>query len=283
MESQQAREQLIAELKRQGLPPAYIQRLVEELDDHLTDLQDERTRAMNTSDDKTATAANADYNAATVGRAGEPETADILNLQHRLGDPAQLAAFAAKQYRNRSFLGRHPILTFLIAPLPLVIVGLIMVCATIYLLSHAFGYLFPKFDPDDSTVTYAFIGALLFWLVLVVPPLTTAAFLCRLARRNARNWRWAIVACALIALFCADTFVASGVPFIENGRIQAGLCVGLMLLPPFTGSSWSFFLLHFVPQFSLAFSIGLLLIKRAQRLQKLDEACDEAVILRRAA
>jgi hypothetical protein len=43
------------------------------------------------------------------------------------------------------------------------------------------------------------------------------------------------------------------------------------------------FLLYFVPRFALAMAVGLLLIKRAQRLQKIDESRAETTILRRAA
>ena len=49
MEDQQFRDELVAELKRQRLPRAYIRRLQSELEDHISDLRDERTTNMHTA------------------------------------------------------------------------------------------------------------------------------------------------------------------------------------------------------------------------------------------
>ena len=40
-------------------------------------------------------------------------------VEQRLGEPARLAVFAAEQFHARSFWGRHPVLTFLVLPLPM--------------------------------------------------------------------------------------------------------------------------------------------------------------------
>jgi len=37
------------------------------------------------------------------------------------------------------------------------------------------------------------------WLIIVFPPLTAAALLCRTARRNVINWRWPIAASTFAA------------------------------------------------------------------------------------
>src|SRR5436190_6142480 len=81
MQNQQLREQLAAKLRRQSLPARYVERLLAEWDDHLADLQDERNAEMN----RAQTPESKTY---------ELQTADILDLQQRLGDPAQLATFA---------------------------------------------------------------------------------------------------------------------------------------------------------------------------------------------
>src|SRR5262249_30760865 len=211
------------------------------------------------------------------------ESSDVLNFAARLGDPVQLAILADEQYRRRSFLGRHPIITFLIAPLPLVLAGIVAIAACLALIDVVVGYLFPQFDPHDYTVTYIMTGALVFWLLVVVPPLTAAVFLCRIARRNAVNWRWTIAACALVSLYCGLLFVSSSIVTAEDSQAKVRMGVGLMLLPPWSGIPWDLIMWRFLPQFSVAMSIGLLLIKRAQRLQRIDESPEETAILRRAA
>jgi hypothetical protein len=270
MGARQQRKKLEQELQRQRLPRAYVERLLAELDDHVVDLQDERQTDMKTAGKPETEAAN-------------KQLASVLNIDGLLGDPAQLAAFAEQQYRRRSFLGRHPIITFLIAPLPLVLAGIVAIAACFAVIDMVVGYLFPKFDPHDYTVTYIMTGALVFWLLVVVPPLTAAVFLCRIARRNAVNCRWTIAACVLVSLYCGLLFVSSSVVTMEDSHAKVSMGVGLMLLPPWTGIPWELLMWHFLPQFSLAMSIGLLLIKRAQRLRQIDQSHEEFVSLGQAA
>src|SRR6188508_1248821 len=98
-----SRDELRSELRRQKLPRAYIERLLAELDDHYEDLLEERSTSMG------------------AARKLQPESISQENLHTRLGEPAQLALFAAEQYHARSFWGRHPLLTFGFAPLPLLV------------------------------------------------------------------------------------------------------------------------------------------------------------------
>lgn len=69
------------QLARHDLAPSYVQRLLEELGDHLEDLQDEAVDAHPAS---------------------------------RLGEPEQVATAAVTAYRRRTFLGRHPVAAFLV-------------------------------------------------------------------------------------------------------------------------------------------------------------------------
>ena len=103
MASHPSRDELRSELRRQKLPRAYITRLLAELDDHYEDLLEERSTSM--------------------GAARKLQTGSTLqeNLHARLGEPAELALFAAEQYHARSFWGRHPVVTFVIGPLPLLV------------------------------------------------------------------------------------------------------------------------------------------------------------------
>ena len=100
MASHPSRDELRSELRRQKLPQAYIERLLAELDDHYEDLLEERSTSMG------------------AARKLQLEQDD---LSVRLGEPAQLALFAAEKYHARSFWGRHPVVTFLIGPLPLLV------------------------------------------------------------------------------------------------------------------------------------------------------------------
>src|SRR5262245_40556290 len=81
------RDRLIVALRRQGLPTSYIDRLVEELSEHLTDLFTE-----------------------------EPSMDAQRDVEDRLGTPEQLAAAAKAEFQRRTFAGRHPVLTFLAGP-----------------------------------------------------------------------------------------------------------------------------------------------------------------------
>src|SRR4051812_18136139 len=100
MASHPSRDELRSELRRQKLPQAYIDRLLAELDDHYEDLLEERNTSMG---------------------AARKLQLEQDELQQRLGEPAQLALFAADQYHARSFWGRHPLVTYLLGPLPLLI------------------------------------------------------------------------------------------------------------------------------------------------------------------
>ena len=65
------------------LPPKYVRRLLDELSEHLEDLKEEN---MSTE----------------------------ANAYSRLGEPEQVAQAAIITYRRHSFLGRHPVATFLV-------------------------------------------------------------------------------------------------------------------------------------------------------------------------
>ena len=87
MESQPSSGELRDELVRRGLPRAYIERLLSELDDHFVDLLEERNSPMG------------------AARKLQFEESGTHDLQQRLGEPAHFALFAAEQYHARSFWG----------------------------------------------------------------------------------------------------------------------------------------------------------------------------------
>jgi hypothetical protein len=249
LESPPSRSELRRELVRHGLPPAYIARLLDELDDHFVDLINQRSSPM--------------------GAARKLQT-ESDDLQQRLGEPTQLAIFAAEQYHARSFWGRHPWLTYLVAPLPLLVAcyaasGLALQAIFFganFVCTHAFGWTEETFRSADHLWLQAIFITLFCWYWIVFPPLTAAWLLCRSYRRNALDWRWPVLGCALLAVV-AGIFTTSYRLSTEPGNGQ--LMIGFDLS---TSPSWLF--LSFLPKFALALGIGLLLVKRAQQQLAID-------------
>jgi hypothetical protein len=251
MENQQLREQLAAELKRQRLPAGYIERLLAEWDDHLADLEDER---------------NIDMPKARTPESNseKSQTEEIYDFQQRMGDPAQLAVFAAKQYRNRSFLGRHPMLTFLVLPLPLIVLGVTAVMVAMYPIGTALDYYWPVSNYHHPWLLGPAI-AVIFWILIVMPPFCSMLLLCRIARRNLVKMRWVVMASVIVAMYCAQIFIVWNPPskIAENDMVS----IGYELFP----SSLMRFAAYSLPKFVLAMSICLLLVRRTNKVQQDDE------------
>ncbi len=243
-----SRDALRTELERRGLPPAYIERLLGELDDHYTDLLEERSSSM-------GAARKLDFEAG--------------DLQKQLGEPTQLAIFAAEQYRARSFWGRHPVMTFVLGPLPLLLVSWIFTATMIVWIGMGLNYVCEHwFEIEQDKIVYAdhlwvqaaFMVAFT-WFIVVFPPVTVAAMLCRTARRNAVEWRWPIISCTLISLVAGLMAVSYHLALQPNeGRIMLGVDWDL-------SARWM--LLVYLPKFAAAIAIGLLLVKRSQQKLKL--------------
>ena len=160
-------DELRHELKRRGLPRAYIERLLSELDDHFVDLLEERNSPMG------------------AARKLQFEESGTHDLQQRLGEPTHLALFAAEQYHARSFWGRHPIVTFLLAPVPLFVASYIgfgfALTALIYLGMFVMESVLHVALPNVHAypMLKAVLAGLLGWYICVVPPLAVAVVLCR--------------------------------------------------------------------------------------------------------
>ena len=121
MASRQWRDQVIQELHRQGLPSAYVDRLVDELSDHATDLfMEDRDMDVQHGD-------------------------AISSIEARMGSPKQLASVAKAEFRRRTFAGRYPAVTFIAGP----IAAVIGTVAAIFLLLFALGWLTGLID--DAT------------------------------------------------------------------------------------------------------------------------------------
>jgi hypothetical protein len=128
-------------LARQALPSAYIERLTEELSDHLEELKEDGMEA---------------------------------NPSARLGEPEQVVAAAAAAYRRRSFIGRHVTAAFAVFAISPVIVQYVMILVgtmAMVIVRGPFGLSLPEdrwMVSSVALVTSAFIsilfGQLAIWL-----------------------------------------------------------------------------------------------------------------------
>jgi hypothetical protein len=148
----------------------------------------------------------------------------------------------------------------LLAPLPLLVLcwiatglGVTGAAKTIaYICEHGFGLSAGKIYPGDYLVAQAGMMVAVSWLLIVGPPLVVAWLLCRVAARNALNWRWPIASCFLLA-FIAGCLAVSYRLAVQphEGQFMVGLSFA-------TSPQW--LLLVFLPKFAVAIAIGLLLI-----------------------
>jgi hypothetical protein len=233
------------------LPRAYIERLIAELDDHLADLQEDLLHQSH-QEGQSHQERTRDMNAAR-----KPDC-NTDGLQDRIGQPTQLAIFAAEQYRARSFWGRHPVFTFLIAPLPMFallatafyLVVALPILVVIYFTDYALGW---TFAVEEHPWFGCSVLAYFCFDLDILAPLMTAWLLSRVAGRNALKWQWPTAACALLAGLVSlvhFSWKLNPGPH-QNGVFTVGLDVG---------SSAQWLLVDFLPKFALALGIGLALV-----------------------
>jgi hypothetical protein len=163
-------DRLRDELRQRRLPPNYSARLFEELADHFTDVQKE----------------NLSMDAQT-------------SAEEKLGSPELLASAAQRAFAGRTFAGRHPILTFLIGPIPTVAVtwyAIILVCA----LSMSIVTPYQPVQIDPPTTFEWFITYGCFYISRFLPFILTACLFSRLGRRAGRP-TWGLMACGIVAYF----------------------------------------------------------------------------------
>lgn len=242
-----SRGELRDELTRRGLPLAYIERLLSELDDHYVDLLEERNSHM------------------SAARKLQFEETSAIDHQQQLGEPTHLALFAAEHYHARSFWGRHPVVTFVLVPLPLLVLcwiaiglGVTGIGKTIaYICEHWFGLSDANTNPGDHLIAQAGIMVAVSWFFIVVPSLFVAWLLCRTAARNALKPQWPVASCCLLALVAGCLAISYQLAVQPHeGRFMLGFSFA---------ESPTWILSSFLPKFAVALGIGLLLVKRAQQ------------------
>ncbi len=159
MESQPWLNRVRERLVRQLLPPSYVQRFMDELTDHVADLKEE----------------GMDQNPAS-----------------RLGEPEQVAEAAVAAYRQRSFLGRHPVAAFLVFAISPVIPWCVLSVALQMVFQFFFHYTWNECRWIDSLAFVAFstVGVILYselalwlgigrkWTLISCPVLASLSVLC---------------------------------------------------------------------------------------------------------
>ena len=159
-----------------------------------------------------------------------------------------IAENAATQYRA-SWIARHPIVAFLLAPVPLVVTAWLVYLAIgavvfLVILPAVSSTLALEGKPVDEWVPGVMWFALAFHVGLkFVPPVIVAVVACYLVHRSGQNWRWALVACSVVGIV-AGLFSSTLELPIEagSGRLSVGFGlppgidqVGQCLLPLLVG------------------------------------------------
>jgi len=189
--------ELRTELVRRKLPPLYVERMVLELSDHLSNLLEDR---MST------------------------DAKDLHGVFQRLGSPGQVAASAAQEYRKARFSQRHPVLMFVVLPVLSLPVLWFASLTCIVLLMGVLGIESGKVDTGG--MVWRFANACLPYTVLallVLPAAASAAFFARLASRAQVNWKWLAAASLMIAVLGGLAAIDIMLPTMhERGRLMFG-------------------------------------------------------------
>jgi hypothetical protein len=170
---------LAVQLIRRGLPADYSQRAASEIADHYCDLVNELQFA---------------------GMTG-PQAA--IEAENRLGDERTLVKRTVREYQRRYWCARWPLLTFFLAPIPMLIAAWYAFGLAVYLVVIASSKLglTPTSDPDTMfialpvEVKYATLSA----MFLIVPASVMYGY-ARLARRAALGWQWIVLVACILGL-----------------------------------------------------------------------------------
>jgi hypothetical protein len=116
-----------------------------------------------------------------------------------LGSPELLASTAQKEFVGRTFAGRHPILTFLILPIPIVAMTSYAIVVLCFMCKSLVAPLEPvHIGPPTGFEWIVTYGC--FYVSRFLPFVLTAWLFTRLGRRAGRP-AWGLVACGLVAYF----------------------------------------------------------------------------------
>jgi hypothetical protein len=186
-------DEVLDQLKRQELPPPYVERLWRELSDHLHDIQEEE-------------------------QGMDAEMVCTPNV--RMGEPSDLAQFIGSEFRKQSFSQKHPIVMFAVMPVLLLLGIWVGLWAGEWLLVCVVGYLLGEpWEATESVATsLSLTEQLITYGVIWVPVALTTVIFYRAARRRRVSWRWPLLTAATLAVFpgmtvrVMPTMILIGVP-----------------------------------------------------------------------
>jgi hypothetical protein len=197
MDAQRWLSRFRLELTRHRLPPPYVERLAQELSDHIHDFMEDR---MST------------------------DAKDLPRLGRHLGAPSRVATEAAAEYRRGKFAARHPILMFVLMPilsLPILwaawVISILLVAKMLGLQTGEPTNSGPVADWANAVLPFLIVG------LLFLPSALCAALYCRLADRAALSWKWSLTACTLIAVIGGLAVTKIALP---RGNIQGNIMFG---------------------------------------------------------
>jgi hypothetical protein len=207
MDSQPWHERLVQQLHQQHLPASYIDRLVEELADHAVDLQQENA------------------------------SMDAQQSLQLLGSAADLAAVAGREFRQHTFAGRHPWLTFVAGPVAFVPVLFVMLIVGFtgvgWVLDAVIGscwcsdeVLQLPLSETEARIEWWFITG--FDCYVRFGPFVLAAWVFSRWARRSELRRWGLAACVIVALI-AGLLSTKSVP--SHGENPGLWMIGLTFQP----------------------------------------------------
>ncbi len=167
-------ERVLDSLRENGIPERQQLRLLEELQDHITDLQEENMNGM-----------------------------DSQNIEQRMGSPESLAGALAESYRRERLLVRQPWLAWLAFSLgPVTMHFVLTMCLSLVVPLILF---FPFLAPGNIVSEEALNALNSAWQVAmgIMGPMTgigVTAWFCMAARRNRVSWRLPLLGCATVAI-----------------------------------------------------------------------------------
>ena len=187
MLSPQWRNRLETAMRRQGMPADYVDRLIDELSDHAESILREKPSI----------------------DAKELDAEQFVSS--RMGSPDELAAAALCEYRQRTFAGRHPVVTFVAGPAFVLCgtfaAGVLLIFVGCWLIDAVTG---ARFLANDELGTYPTALEMLVirgvsTLIRFLPFAASALLYIRWGLRSGRCG-WAAVACGLIAVAAVTFF-----------------------------------------------------------------------------
>ena len=183
----------------------YRRRLMEELSDHLEDVFKERTDAMST------------------------EALQDQALYERMGTADEIVRSAKANLPESAFARRHPYVTYLVAPVPMLIVSWIAYMAALIGIVNLI-------KPATIEPWHGRVAGVLISGMAYIPTLVVVLAITWIAARSHSKLRWWLAGALPVALLSALLIVGFQMPTVPGtGRMSVGFALppGLGQLPQF--------------------------------------------------